>query len=152
MIKFNLIVLLVLLPLVVLAKPIKTAELEIKEIPISELSINEQINHYATLNGIEGSLIKKIVKCESEFKTTALGDGGRAYGLMQYHKASFERHAKLFGEELDYYSSHDQIKLGTFAISKGMGREWTSYRAIMNGGEYSFYSKLLQKNFTVRCK
>ena len=128
------------------------SELEIEETPVSELSIDEQIDHYATLYGVDNSLIKKIVQCESNYKTTAIGDGGRARGLLQYHQGSFERHEKLFGEDLDYHSSHDQIKLGTFAISKGMGREWTSYRAIMNGGEYSFYSKLLQKNFTVRCK
>lgn len=128
------------------------SELEIKETPVLDLSIDEQINHYAALYGTEGSLIKKMVKCESEFKTTALGDGGRAYGLMQYHKASFERHAKLFGEELDYYSSHDQIKLGSWAVANGYGREWTSYRAIQNGGTYSFYSKLLKQHYTVVCR
>lgn len=134
-------------PLVAFAKPLTTIELE-----ISERSIPEQINFFAEQYGVDSSLVKKIVQCESQGKETALGDGGRAYGLMQYHKASFERHAELFGEELDYYSSYDQIKLGTWAISEGHGREWTSYRAIKNGGTYSFYSKLLKKHFTVKCK
>lgn len=128
------------------------SELEIKESKISELSIDEQIDHYATLYGVEGSLIKKMVQCESEYKTTAIGDGGMARGLLQYHQGSFKRHAELFGEELDYYSSHDQIKLGTWAVANGYGREWTSYRAIQNGGTYSFYSKLLQRHYTVVCK
>lgn len=145
------IVLLVLLPLVVFAKPTKTGELEIEETPVSELSIDEQIDHYAALYGVEGSLIKKIVQCESNYKTTAIGDGGRARGLFQYHQGSFERHEKLFGEDLDYYSSHDQIKLGTWAIAQGYGREWSSFRAIKNGGTYSFYSKLLKKHYTVKC-
>lgn len=71
---------------------------------------------------------------------------------MQYHKQSFENHAKLYGEELDYYSTYDQIKLGTWAIANGRGNEWTAYRAIKNGGTYSFYSKLLNKHFTAKCK
>lgn len=123
-----------------------------QEVKISEQSITVQIDHFAALYGVDGSLVKKIVQCESKGNEKATGDNGLAYGLFQYHKGSFERHAKLLGEELDYYSSYDQIKLGVFAISKGYGREWSSYRAIKNGGKYSFYSKLLKRNFVVYCK
>lgn len=123
-----------------------------QEIKINELSINEQINYFADKYGVDSSLMKKIVQCESHGNVEALGDGKRAYGILQYHLASFQRHEELLGEDLDYYSSLDQLKLGTWAISQGYGREWTSYRAIKNGGTYSFYSKLLKKSFTVTCK
>jgi len=123
-----------------------------EELEISQQPIAKQIDHFAILYGVDGSLVKKIIDCESQGNIEALGDGSRAYGLLQYHKSSFERHAKLFGEKLDYYSSYDQIKLGTWAISKGFGNEWTAYRAIKNGGTYSFYSKLLKKSFVVYCK
>jgi hypothetical protein len=146
----NIIVLCLLVPLVAsAAKPLTTSELEIK---LSEQPISAQIDYFADLYGTDASVVKKVVQCESQGKVTARGDGNRAYGLLQYHKASFERHAKLFGEELDYYSSYDQIKLGTWAISQGYGNEWTAYRAIKNGGTYSFYSKLLKKHFVAVCK
>lgn len=126
-----------------------------EELKISQLSLTRQIDYFTTLYGVDNSLVTKVIKCESKGISTAKGDskGGKylAYGLFQYHKESFKRHAKIFGEELDYYSSYDQLKLGIWAISKGYGNEWTSYRAIKNGGVYSFYSKLLQKDFTVIC-
>ncbi len=123
-----------------------------QELKISELSTTEQINHFAKIYNVDGSLVSAMVKCESKGDIDAVGDSGRAFGILQYHKASFERHSKLFGEELDYYSSYDQIKLTSWALSKGYGREWTSYRAIKNGGKYSFYSNLLKKHFVVYCK
>lgn len=129
--------------------PQSTTSLELK---IQEQSIQQQIEYFSDVNNVDSKLISKIVECESSFNTDSKGDGDRAFGLFQYHKASFERHTKLYGEELDYYSSYDQIKLGTWAIANGMGREWTAYRAIKNGGTYSFYSKLLKKHYTVVCK
>src|SRR3990167_512271 len=122
------------------------------ELTIQEQSTQNQVEFFSQLNGVDPKLISKVIECESQWKENAVGDGNRAYGLFQYHKASFKNHAKLYGEELDYYSSFDQIKLGTWAIANGMGREWTSFRAIKNGGTYSFYSKLLQKNFVAKCK
>lgn len=128
------------------------SELEIKTpLVITENYIQEQIDYFSQLNGVDSKLISKVVECESQYNHNASGDGNRAYGIFQYHKASFERHAKLYGEELDYYSVYDQVKLGTWSIANGMGNEWTAYRAITNGGTYSFYSKLLQKHFVVRC-
>lgn len=126
------------------------------ELTIQQQSIQQQVEHFSSLNGVDPKLISKIIECESQGKQDARGDSKNgkylAYGLFQYHKPSFDRHAKLYGEELDYYSSFDQIKLGIFAIANDMGREWTSFVAIKKGGTYSFYSKLLQKHYVVKCK
>jgi hypothetical protein len=125
------------------------------EIPLAERSTMEQIDYYAELYDVDPNLMKSIIKCESKFKPNAKGDykNGKylANGLLQYHSESFIRHSKALGEELDYYSPLDQIKLGTFAISKGHGREWSSFRAIKNGGTYSFYSRLLERDYVVEC-
>ena len=120
--------------------------------PITKQYIQEQVEYFSEINGVDPKLISKVIECESQNNHKAKGDGGKAFGVMQYHKQSFENHAKLYGEKLDYYSAHDQIKLGTWAIANGKGREWTAYRAIKNGGTYSFYSKMLKRHFTVKCK
>ena len=60
--------------------------------------------------------------------------------------------SKKLGEELDFNSSHDQIKLLSWSIANGYGRNWTAWRAIQNGGTYSFYSNQLKKHFKVTCK
>ena len=152
MLKKLIIFLLVLVPLVALgAKPLDTLEIK-----ITDLSYQAQIDYFSDLFGVDNSLVKGMVQCESiNWNPQAKGDykNGKplAFGLFQYHKETFERHSKKFGEELDYYSSYDQIKLGTWAIANGYGREWTSYRAIENGGTYSFYSNLLEKHFTAKC-
>ena len=117
-----------------------------------ELSLREQIAVYSAQYGTDKEILMKMIECESGWNESALGDNGRAYGLLQFHKASFDRMAKAFGEELDYKSSSDQIRLASWAIQNGYAREWTSYRAIKNGGHYSFYSNLLQKHFNVKCK
>lgn len=109
------------------------------------------VENFTILYGGDVLLNKAIIECESQWNETALGDSGRSYGLFQFQKASFERMSKAFGEELNYYSSYDQLKLGVWAVNNGYANEWTSYRAIMNGGKYSFYSKQLKQHFTVYC-
>lgn len=116
-----------------------------------EVSYEVLVENFTLLYGGNVSLNKAIIGCESQWNPRALGDGGRSYGLFQYQKASFDRMAKAFGEELDYYSPYDQIKLGVWSINNGYASEWTSFRAIQNGGKYSFYSKQLGKSFTVYC-
>lgn len=122
--------------------------------PLVEYSVPEMIEHYAVLNGQDVELLKKVAECESKFTKDLYGDGGRAYSVYQFHEPTFERWSKEMGEELDYYSYQDHIKLATWAFAQGeeYRKAWTAYRAIENGGTYSFYSKLLQKHFTAYCK
>lgn len=125
---------------------------------ITEQSNEAIVEHYANEFGVDTEIALRLVECESGFKQTAIGDSGKSRGVMQYQEATFERHNNLYNqslnksEDLDYNSAHDQIMLGMWAISEGYGNEWTAYRAIMNGGTYSFYSKQLGKSFTVTCR
>lgn len=121
-------------------------------LPIKEWTYEQQITYYAELYGFDPVIGLKVAKCESGLSNSAIGDGKRANGIFQYHKGSFDRHAKLFGEQLDYTSAHDQIKLAMWAMANGHANEWTAYRAIKNGGTYTFYSKLLGKHYTAVCK
>jgi len=125
---------------------------EAPELPIEQRSYEQQITYYSELYGADPKVTLAVARCESGFSQKAIGDQKRAVGIYQYHLATFQRHSKLKGEELDRTSAHDQIKLATWAIANGYGNEWTAYRAIKNGGTYSFYSKLLGKHYTAHCK
>lgn len=118
------------------------------------LSPKEVITYYSNLYGADEVVLLKMAECESNFNPNAVGDGNRAKNLYQFHRGTFDRYSRLFGQELDYDSYHDQAMLTAWlAVNKPEAlNEWTSYRAIKNGGTYSFYSKLLQKHFTVVCK
>lgn len=116
------------------------------------MTIQGQIDYYSLMYGVDKNLSSKVIQCESHYNINAVGDEGRSRGIAQFQEPSFNRLSRLMGEELDYNSSHDQIKLMVWSIANGHGMEWTAYRAIKNGGTYSFYSKQLQKHFTVVCK
>lgn len=150
MLKKILIGIVVILPLVAFAaKPIVTHDLEIKP---SEMTVYGQIDYYSKLYNTNYDTVSKVIQCESKFNPNAVGDGGRSRGIGQFQEPTFNRLSRLMSEELDYNSQHDQIKLLTWSIANGHGREWTAYRCIMNGGSYSFYSSQLKKHFTVSCK
>lgn len=123
---------------------------------IIELTLQEKAIVFANNHGVDSLLVSKIIKCESNWNVNAIGDNGHSRGIAQFQEPTFNRMKKVFQEEygydLSYTSPEDQINLLSFALSKGWGREWTAYRAIKNGGTYSFYSKQLQKHFTVHCK
>lgn len=90
--------------------------------------------------------------CESGGKAVS-GDSGHANGVLQIHEPTFERWERKMGEDLNYDSTMDQIKIGAWAFSQGdeYRNQWTMYVALKKGGTYSFYSKLLGKHYTVHC-
>lgn len=67
----------------------------------------------------------KLKFCESGIHgMKARGDGGRAYGIFQYHLPTWERFSKEYGEKLDINSEWDQVKLTAWALSKGYANHW----------------------------
>lgn len=118
---------------------------------ISEQSVTNQIDYFATLYGADSRIVKRVVDCESNGLHSAKGDGGRSVGIAQFQKATFLDLEYKMGEDLNYSSSFDQLKLLTWSIANGHGNRWTAYRALKNGGVYSFHSTQLNRDFTVRC-
>lgn len=120
---------------------------------VKNYSVPELIEHYAVVYNQDPQLLKSVAYCESRYKTSLKGDGGRAYSVFQIHKPTFERWEKQMGQDLDYNNYRDHIKLAAWAFSKGESYrdDWTTYVAIRKGGTYSFYSKLLKKHYTIRC-
>lgn len=123
------IALLILLPLVAFAKPTETTELQIPLTP------QEYISLYAYQYGAVETELLKVARCESNFKPDAIhyNDGGKgkhSVGIFQYQEATFEGFSKLLGEELDYYSYHDQAKLTAFVFAEypRLKSHWTCWK------------------------
>ena len=122
------------------------------EIKTPNLTIEQQITYFSELYGADTDIVEKVIQCESRGKVDAVGDSGRSIGIAQFQKPTFKMLSDKLGEELDFNSSHDQIKLLSWSIANGYGKNWTAYRAIQNGGTYSFYSNQLKKHFKVTCR
>jgi len=71
-----------------------------------------------------------IIKCESSWKEDAVGDGGRAYGLAQFHRPTWDWLTELSGKDLDYKNPQHQIELLTWAIENGRSYLWTCARKL----------------------
>lgn len=110
----------------------------------------EVIVRYANEYNVDKNLIYSILKCESNFNMNAVGLAGEVT-MAQYLPTTFEGQAKKMGEQLDIKSYHDVIKLTAFSISIGDGKLWTTYRAIKNGGTYTFTDRK-GKQYTSYCK
>lgn len=82
------------------------------------LSVQETIHYFATLYGAHEEELLMVANCESKFTPTARGDHGLAYGVMQFHEATFNRYTDMFGESLDYYSYNDQIRLASWMFAQ----------------------------------
>lgn len=143
--------------LVILPFEVKEVKAESEQIAVQQeveliLTPVEYATKYSQYYGIDESVFKKVMWCESHNNPDASGDGHKAKNVFQFHKGTFDSYAKKLGEPLDYNSYHDQTKLAAYMFSIGEANHWTAYRAIMNGGTYSFYSTLLERHYTVTCK
>lgn len=139
------IALVVLVPLLAYAKPLETQVLEI--IP-NELSIAGQIEYYSNLYGADSKIVSKVIQCESEFNPNAHNPNGEdSWGLVQIN---LDSHPEITKEQA--LDTNFSINYLVENISNGRGKMWSSWRAIINGGKYTFYSSKLHKKITINCK
>ncbi len=117
----------IILPLLALPQPVNT-NAEIRE---PEQWVDPQpsqvISKYANEYNIDPVLLEKVMKCESSGNQNAIGDGGKARNVMQFHEPTFNQFEKQLGEDLNYNSMHDQIKLSAYMFSKGKQSHWTCF-------------------------
>jgi hypothetical protein len=71
-----------------IAGSLLTASPKISTDPLPPKTISELIAQYATLYKVSPITMTKVIKCESEGKSSAIGDGGHSYGLVQIHLPS----------------------------------------------------------------
>jgi soluble lytic murein transglycosylase-like protein len=132
-IKYTKLLSFIILPLLAMPQPVNT-NAEIRE---PQIWVNPQpkavIEKYASENNIDPRLLEQLMRCESGGNKDAINrkdPNGGSYGIMQYQKSTWEYFEKKYGEDLDFQSYHDQIKMTAIAVADGQGSHWTCYRKI----------------------
>lgn len=114
----------------------------------TDMTIEGQINYYSELYDVDSDTINKVIQCESKFNPNAHNPNGEdSWGLVQIN---LDSHPEITKEQA--LDTNFSINYLAENISDGNGRMWTSYRAIKNGGSYTFWSSTLHKSITVVCK
>jgi len=90
-------------------------------------TLEQEIAEAARAQNVEPEILIAVAKCESNLKHEGIyGDGGRAYGLMQFHEPTFEMFkAQAKMPELEYKNRSDQITLAAWAFAHGLSSHWT---------------------------
>lgn len=90
----------------------------------------EQIVLAAKRFNVDDRVLLSIANCESGMQHDGIfGDGGAAYGIMQFHEPTFDMFKQQAGmPELDYKNRDDQIVLAAWALKNGLGYHWTCYK------------------------
>jgi len=132
---FYKLVILALLPLAVFTTQPIMAESPLIPTPINEPTVEELVVKFSKEYQIDGALLLRVARCESSLNPKAVhyndgGSGKHSVGVMQFQEATFNNWSKILGEELDYHSSYDQVKLASYMWSKNQERQWTCYRTI----------------------
>lgn len=80
------------------------------------------------------------MQCESHGDDEAIGDHGKAYGLMQFHEDTFNwmkglaiKKGEPF-ENLSYKDPESQIKLAAWAFANGFAKHWSCYKIEVDKG------------------
>ena len=93
-------------------------------------AIKDLIKYYSALYAVSYEEMSRVMACESSGKIDAVGDNGRAYGLFQFWENTFKLFAKDMGEKLEWKNPEHQIKLASWAFSKGKQTHWTCWKNI----------------------
>ena len=89
----------------------------------------QKIEYYSEKWDVSFADMIAVIKCESNFRhENVYGDGGRAYGLCQFHKPTFDDNC----EKCNYYSIDDQIDTMAKMFSLGLQHHWTCYKKLFN--------------------
>lgn len=100
-------------------------------VEMSTSTVVDMINKYSDQFGVNTKTLDSVVRCESNYNVTAVGDNGLAYGPAQFHKSTFDLFAKEYGKELDYKNPSDQIELMAWAFSKGYSKHWSCMAKVL---------------------
>lgn len=72
---------------------------------------------------IDESQLMTTIFCESSYKTTAIGDSGLAYGLLQFHRPTFDGFCTG-----DYKSAKDQLECAGRMFAEKKQHHWTCWK------------------------
>ncbi len=74
---------------------------------------------------------QRIIMCESGWRHDAVGDGGKARGIAQFHLATFNRMKRLAAQpQLQWRNPAHQVWLLQWALTNGYGDHWSCYKSL----------------------
>lgn len=81
------------------------------------------LRYYSVVYGVSLNDLNRTVQCESGFRHEGLfGDGGRAYGIAQFHAPTFKQYC-----EGEYKDMHDQLWCMAEMFSQHQQHHWTCF-------------------------
>lgn len=103
-----------------------------QEIKYNENCVIRQSAFYCNYGSQEEKIeriLNKLIQCESGGNANAIGDNGLAFGILQYHKETFDLFKKSADMEwLEYENPEHQIILTRWALKNNLGHHWTCYK------------------------
>jgi hypothetical protein len=103
------------------------------DVALKDKPIPQIVEHFAKEYKTSPTLLVKVMNCESSGRQSAVGDSGKARGIFQFHKPTWDRFTDLMGETLDRENAVDQAKVASWAFAHGYQSHWTCYRTVMKG-------------------
>jgi soluble lytic murein transglycosylase-like protein len=99
------------------------------EVPLSPV---EYADKYTKYYGVDPTIFKKVMFCESSNNPKAFNKNdpnGGSFGVMQFQIATFYSYAnKLKIEKPDIHNVEQQIKVASYMFSIGQMRQWSCAR------------------------
>jgi hypothetical protein len=143
---------LLVLPLLAMPQPVQPEPQIIEPTVWVAPTPIQVIKKYSDEYKIDASLLYSVLICESSLNPQiSAGDSGHSKGIAQIKDPTWDYLEKKLNLDLDKGSYHDAIRLTAGALSINEGNNWTPYRAIKNGGSYTFFNRHTGKEQTVYC-
>ena len=89
------------------------------------LTLREYSRLRAIEKGVDPDKYEKLIECESKYKINEYGDNGYAYGILQFHRKTFDSFARQYELDIDYYNPYSQIDLSTSMIRDKYLSHWS---------------------------
>lgn len=103
-----------------------------RNVSVSEMGNAERVIDFFTKKGYtreQAAGIAANIQLESNFKTDAVGDSGKAYGLAQWHPDRQEKFKAVFGKDIKQASFEEQLEYINWELKgpeKAAGRQLLS--------------------------
>lgn len=103
-----------------------------KKYRIRSLLLALLLGCFSQAQAADQQLVHKITMCESHrHHKNVWGDGGKAYGIAQFHEETFYRFAKQAHlKHMHWKNEVDQIVLLNWALDHGHSKSWTCFKIV----------------------
>jgi hypothetical protein len=106
--------------------PIKTVKLSIPSLIVPTIAqIKQHIADVSQKYGLDYDQLSSVIQCESAFNSVKYGDKGKAFGVAQFHKATFDEYCSG-----NYYNSIDQLNCMAKMFSTGGAGNWSCFNKL----------------------